>query len=109
MEQKPERYAVFKTLERINKIGYCYLLLHPAFHGEITPLILQHFSTDVKFKLQIDGNKLIQMGVPKGKQLAIVKDNLMRACINCDDIDLRNSFDFQQQQAQLITDSLKTQ
>jgi len=89
-----ERFDVFVALERISEIAYQYLRANPQL-SPAQQLALDQFAVDLKLKLQVDGNMLMEMGVPKGKEIFVAKRALTRHCVNCPDITLRDSIEFQ--------------
>ena len=101
-----DRFGVFAELEKMSHLGFCYLMSHPYLE-ESQSKSLQLFGIDVQFKLQVDGNQLAEMGVPKGKLIFSAKRDLLKACLNCDNLELRNTIEFQASAAQSIVSHYK--
>lgn len=100
MSKNPSRFEVYNTLLRIPDIGYYYLLSKATDMGFAQ--VILNFNQDIKFKLGVTGNYFIEQGVEKGKGINIVKTKLLQECINCDDLDKRNSITFQKEIADKI-------
>lgn len=98
VERMETRFQLFKLLEKNSDLGLCYLVVNPYLSPDCVEK-LKNFIIDKDFKLKLDGNELIRMGVPKGKEIFNAKNYLMEHCINCPDLNRRNTLEFQQELA----------
>lgn len=101
------RYQLVKLLDKMTDVGLCYLVVNPYLSADSIKK-LEYFIIDKDFKLKLDGNELIKMGVPKGRDIFTAKNFIMEKCINCWDTRLRDTLEFQREIAQEFVKNIQT-